>query len=79
MSTKQSSHRPITMTQIIRRARKALREMPKTEKIDVMVEAGVMISEQADRANQRLLELAEQARAEAEAASATITPTGDEA
>ena len=77
MSTKRFSNRPMTMSQIIRRARKTLRETPGDRKLDMMVEIGILTPEQAARGKQRLLELAEEARTKAEAESVT-TSTVDE-
>ena len=77
MSTKRSSYRPLTMTQVIRRARKTLRETPEDRKIDMMVEIGLLTPDQAARAKRNLLEMAEQTRAEVEPASANSAPPAD--
>jgi len=41
---------------MIREAMKKFKEMPKVRKIELMVEAGVMTAEQADRAKKKLAE-----------------------
>lgn len=51
----------------IRKAKKMLKEMSDLEGIEVMVKAGVMTREQADRAKQRLAEIEAEAARVAEA------------
>ena len=46
----------MTMRQMIRKARKLLREMSDVEKINLMVRAGVMTPAQAAKAEEKLLE-----------------------
>ncbi|MFO0926971.1 MAG: hypothetical protein U0736_08005 [Gemmataceae bacterium] len=41
-------------TQRVRKARKALREMSQVDQIDLMVKAGLMTPEQAEKAKQKL-------------------------
>jgi ribosomal protein S20 len=41
----------------IRKARKFLQKLPKVKRIDLMVKAGVMTEEQADRAKKKLAEM----------------------
>jgi hypothetical protein len=43
-------------SEMICKAKKALKEMPKLRKIELMVEAGVMTPEQAERAKKKLYE-----------------------
>ncbi|MBX9677585.1 MAG: hypothetical protein K2X38_02395 [Gemmataceae bacterium] len=43
-------------SEVIRKAKKALHKMPKTMKIDLMVEAGVMTVQQAVKAKRKLTE-----------------------
>jgi hypothetical protein len=51
-------YKPVpSSAQRIRKARKLIREMPKADQIDLMVEAGVMTQEQAERAKKKLAEL----------------------
>jgi hypothetical protein len=45
--------------EMIRKAREHFEKMPKVRRIELMVEAGVMTAEQAERAKEKLAELAE--------------------
>jgi hypothetical protein len=48
---------PQTSVDKIRKARKHLKEMPKLKKIELMVLAGAMTEEQAEKARQKLEEI----------------------
>ena len=57
MSAKRYKLEVSSSTQRIRKARKFLQKLPKVKRIDLMVKAGVMTEEQADRAKKKLAEM----------------------
>ncbi len=57
MSAKRYKLEVSSSTLRIRKARKFLQKLPKVKRIDLMVKAGVMTEEQADRAKKKLAEM----------------------
>ena len=57
MSAKRYKLEVSSSTLRIRKARKFLKKLPKVKRIDLMVKAGVMTEEQADRAKKKLAEM----------------------
>ena len=57
MSAKHYELEVSSSTLRIRKARKFLQKLPKEKRIDLMVKAGVMTEEQADRAKKKLAEM----------------------
>jgi hypothetical protein len=57
MSAKQYKLAMPSSSQRIRKAKKTLREMSKLDRIDLMVKAGSMSQQQADKAKKKLAEM----------------------